>query len=121
MIQEEAHEDANIIFGAVIDENLADELRITVIATGFTETKEEQKPVIVSVAQPVPQPAPKNKKVVHLGTIVDDLEAPTWQRKKPGSEETEKVTLNNATFQVSKSDDEDDRFDIPTFLRRQMD
>jgi cell division protein FtsZ len=120
MIQEEAHEDANIIFGAVIDENLADELRITVIATGFTETKEEQKPVIVSVAPPVPPPA-KNKKVVHLGTIVDDLEAPTWQRKKPGSEETEKVTLNDATFQLNKSDDEDDRFDIPTFLRRQMD
>jgi cell division protein FtsZ len=121
MIQEEAHEEANIIFGAVIDENLADELRITVIATGFTETKEEQKPVIVSVAPPVPPSAPKNKKVVHLGTIVDDLEAPTWQRKKPGSEETEKVTLNNATFQLSKSDEEDDRFDIPTFLRRQMD
>jgi cell division protein FtsZ len=35
LIQEEAEEDANIIFGAVIDENLEDELRITVIATGF--------------------------------------------------------------------------------------
>ena len=35
LIQEEAHEDANIIFGAVIDENIGDEIRITVIATGF--------------------------------------------------------------------------------------
>ena len=35
LIQEEAHEDANIIFGAVIDERLADEIRVTVIATGF--------------------------------------------------------------------------------------
>src|SRR5216683_2887316 len=35
LIQEEAHEDANIIFGAVIDEKIADEIRITVIATGF--------------------------------------------------------------------------------------
>ncbi len=35
MIQEEAHDDANIIFGAVIDESLTDEIRITVIATGF--------------------------------------------------------------------------------------
>ena len=35
MIQEEAHEDANIIFGAVIDDRMKDEIRITVIATGF--------------------------------------------------------------------------------------
>jgi cell division protein FtsZ len=35
LIQEEADEDANIIFGAVIDENIGDEIRVTVIATGF--------------------------------------------------------------------------------------
>ena len=35
LIQEEAHEDANIIFGAVIDEAMSDEIRVTVIATGF--------------------------------------------------------------------------------------
>jgi cell division protein FtsZ len=121
MIQEEAHEDANIIFGAVIDENLRDELRITVIATGFGDTKGAQMPVAVNMAAVAPHPAPRNKKVVHLGTIIDDLEAPTWQRKKQGSDVTEKVTLNNSTFQVKKSDDEDDSYDIPTFLRRQMD
>ncbi len=37
LIQEEAHEEANIIFGAVIDEKLADEIHVTVIATGFGE------------------------------------------------------------------------------------
>jgi len=35
LVQEEAHPDANIIFGAVIDEHMGDEIRITVIATGF--------------------------------------------------------------------------------------
>ncbi len=45
MIQEEAHDDANIIFGAVIDENMTDEIRITVIATGFGEVREEKKVV----------------------------------------------------------------------------
>ena len=35
LIQEEAHEDANIIFGAVIDEKISDEIHVTVIATGF--------------------------------------------------------------------------------------
>jgi cell division protein FtsZ len=35
LIQQAAHEDANIIFGSVIDPNLSEEVRITVIATGF--------------------------------------------------------------------------------------
>ncbi len=35
LIQEEAHEDANIIFGAVIDDKISEEIRVTVIATGF--------------------------------------------------------------------------------------
>ena len=123
MIQEEAHEDANIIFGAVIDENITDEIRITVIATGFGEMKEEKKPApapLVNVAS-IASAAPKNKKVVHLGTIVDDLDTPTWQRKKSGSDEVETVTLNKNSFQFNANQEDDDKYDIPTFLRRQMD
>ena len=122
MIQEEAHDDANIIFGAVIDESLTDEIRITVIATGFGEAREEKK------AAPAPVPnvaniasAAKNRKVVHLGTIVDDLDTPTWQRKKSGSEEVETVTLKPNNFEFSNKEEDDDKYDIPTFLRRQMD
>ncbi len=121
MIQEEAHEDANIIFGAVIDDNMKDEIRITVIATGFGEDKVEVKPVsapLVATVRPAP---PKNRKVIHLGTIIDDLDAPTWQRRKPGSDDTETVTLKETNFQLAGDKDEDDKFDIPTFLRRQMD
>jgi cell division protein FtsZ len=122
MIQEEAHDDANIIFGAVIDENISDEIRITVIATGFGEMKEEKKPVpqVANVASLV-NAAPKNKKVVHLGTIVDDLDTPTWQRKKQGSDEVETVTLSKNSFQFNANQEDDDKYDIPTFLRRQMD
>lgn len=40
LVAQAAHPDANIIFGAVIDENLEDEIRITVIATGFEQHKE---------------------------------------------------------------------------------
>jgi cell division protein FtsZ len=43
LIREEAHEDANIIFGAVIDEKLSDEIRVTVIATGFGEYGHERE------------------------------------------------------------------------------
>ena len=37
MIQEEAHEDANVIWGWVVDETMGDEARVTVIATGFDD------------------------------------------------------------------------------------
>jgi cell division protein FtsZ len=119
MIQEEAHEDANIIFGSVIDETMTEEIRITVIATGFGEDREERKPVPVHVSSITSAPQ-KSKKVVHLGTIVDDLDTPTWQRKKQGSDETETLTLNKTTFEFGREKEEDE-YDIPTFLRRQMD
>ncbi len=44
MIQEEAHEDANVIWGWVIDETMKDESRVTVIATGFEESWLQAKP-----------------------------------------------------------------------------
>ncbi len=42
IVAEAADSDANIIFGAVIDESLQDEVRVTVIATGFDERKEKK-------------------------------------------------------------------------------
>jgi cell division protein FtsZ len=50
LIQQAAHEDANIIFGSVIDPNLSDEVRITVIATGFDHS-------VKAVAEPTRTPA----------------------------------------------------------------
>ena len=41
LVQEAAHPDANIIFGAAFDETLEDEIRVTVIATGFDEKSNE--------------------------------------------------------------------------------
>jgi cell division protein FtsZ len=43
LIQSAAHEDANIIFGAVLDEAMGDEVKITVIATGFRQQEEESE------------------------------------------------------------------------------
>ena len=82
LIQTSAHEDANIIFGAVLDEKMQDEVKITVIATGFRDQMPERRarmlnvedspvlsvpvmssenwmaePAPVSVAKPVPAPA----------------------------------------------------------------
>jgi len=54
IIQSAAHEDANIIFGAVLDETMKDEVKITVIATGFKETPRarERYDVFASSAPP---------------------------------------------------------------------
>src|ERR671930_1704871 len=54
IIRESAHEEAHIIFGAVIDEKLEDELRVTVIATGFHRATEMRAPAWVS--RPTVQP-----------------------------------------------------------------
>jgi cell division protein FtsZ len=43
-IQEQAHEDANIIFGAAVDENMGDMMKVTVIATGFERAVEDGLP-----------------------------------------------------------------------------
>jgi cell division protein FtsZ len=47
IIQSASHEEANIIFGAVLDENMKDAVKITVIATGFKDSASRQRPVEV--------------------------------------------------------------------------
>jgi cell division protein FtsZ len=51
LIQSAAHEDANIIFGAVQDEKMGDELKITVIATGFRDQMPERRARMLSVEE----------------------------------------------------------------------
>jgi cell division protein FtsZ len=49
LIESSAHEDANIIFGAVLDERMGDEVKITVIATGFKDQMPERRARMLSV------------------------------------------------------------------------
>ncbi len=64
LIQSAAHEDANIIFGAVQDEKMGDEVKITVIATGFREQMPERRARMLNVEEApvvsVPVVAPDN-------------------------------------------------------------
>jgi len=64
LIQSAAHEDANIIFGAVQDERMGDEVKITVIATGFRDQMPERRARMLSVEEApvisVPVVAPDN-------------------------------------------------------------
>jgi cell division protein FtsZ len=51
LIQSAAHEDANIIFGAVLDEQMGDEVKITVIATGFRDQMPERRARMLNVEE----------------------------------------------------------------------
>jgi cell division protein FtsZ len=70
LVQEQAHEDANIIFGASIDESMSDTLKVTVIATGFQHVEAEipaeisrdaRRPLERSVAQGSVVSAPRSQ------------------------------------------------------------
>jgi cell division protein FtsZ len=101
IIQHAAHENANIIFGAVLDENMKESVKITVIAAGFREVARKQQPQRQSylpktwkgareqqpeqdrLAEPPPvmrpvQPAPEIVQEVQA----DDLEVPTFLRRQ---------------------------------------
>jgi cell division protein FtsZ len=56
IIRQTAHPEANIIFGAVIDDSLTDEIHITVIATGFDAATHERSAVLHKVAVPTAEP-----------------------------------------------------------------
>jgi len=116
LIQEEAHEDANIIFGAVIDEKMKDEMRITVIATGFgrAESKEEHVPEAMPMAQE------REKVVVNFARKEENREIPAFIRAEKSSEIQERIA-KTARARLPKNLPGEDEYDIPTFLRKQAD
>ncbi|HEY4423360.1 MAG TPA: cell division protein FtsZ [Pyrinomonadaceae bacterium] len=88
IIRESADDDANIIFGAVIDESLTDEMRITVIATGFDREITSVASAAATTAIPAPptryvaRPADDLPRPMMGSPRVDDLDVPTFIRKK---------------------------------------
>ncbi|TMA74081.1 MAG: cell division protein FtsZ [Deltaproteobacteria bacterium] len=134
LIQEEADDEANIIFGAVIDESMNDQIRITVIATGFGEPREDVKrPPTTAAASNAQAGSPRvaysregtrdavreaaaaaQRRVVRVG-VIDDIEGTMW-RRSGGAANADRGEPIDLTVP-----DEDDSLDIPTFLRKQAD
>lgn len=103
IICDSAHEDSHIIFGSVIDEGMGEEVRVTVIATGFNikdEKKEEEAPS-------------KRLKAVSNG---GDFEIPTHIRENYKKEVHAK---RDRDIDFPYYDDRE--LDVPTFLRKQPD
>ena len=102
IIKETAHPEVNLIFGAVIDPNLGDEIRVTVIATGFERagmprrTLERPKSAAAARAAAPGQPQPASADVAADKTArpselsefqprsfnTDDLDIPAFLRRR---------------------------------------
>jgi len=97
VIYEAAGGEANIIFGAVIIPELTNELRVTVIATGFSGSGSS---------------LPKEPEVLNL----KKMEMPTYKRWAKTGEVNQNMILREEFVPPSR-----ENMEIPTFLRRQMD
>jgi cell division protein FtsZ len=100
MIQEQAHPEARVIWGLVFDDSMEDRIRITVIATGFEEKLQVKDEIEESL-----------KRVTLFGH--EDL--PPFMRKNLA------VDYKETKKKSEKQEFDEDRYDIPTFMRKQAD
>lgn len=108
LIHAEAHDDANIIWGMVIDPEMGDLVRVTVIATGFGDPAERIRSI----------PSASASVTGDVGGMEKKLEIPTFARKqREGAGDQVKLKKISA---MSAGEDEE-KYEIPTFLRRQVD
>ncbi|MCB8924565.1 MAG: cell division protein FtsZ [Ardenticatenaceae bacterium] len=102
IIRETAHPDANMIFGAVIDESMGDEMRITVIATGFERTISRRQ---VLQQQYGRQATPPTQRPMTEASVAASRQVPAREREEREMEPVQpKFAPNN--------------LEIPAFLRR---
>ncbi|MBU4484916.1 cell division protein FtsZ [bacterium] len=140
LIQQEAHEEANIIFGAVIDENMKDTIRVTVIATGFDKNpmRFAKAPMRRSIVGNIHHSQrnsreitrvtsmPMSYKRIERGSSVEPISV-----SEPDSVEYSQFSFNKRAMQdhsikqiaqeIGVSEYKEDEYDIPTFLRKQAD
>ncbi len=108
IIRETAHPDANMIFGAVIDEAMGDELRITVIATGFENRHPTRREFLQSQYG---QSQPRQTQAAPVAQAPTRRQAPAPQQAPPQRQPAEQQQPVQPRFAPSN-------LDIPAFLRR---
>lgn len=109
IIQQAAGEDANIIVGAVIDDQFKDQIRVTVIATGFNRNGRSQKPAV------------PRRKMDFIHASIDYLDIPTYQRQAAEQDKGNGNGRNRELeFQEESADSRPENYELPTFLRRRM-
>jgi cell division protein FtsZ len=120
LVQKEAHEDANVIWGMVVDKAMKEEIRVTVIATGFGKKEEKRTSQFKKVAPISFGLREQNKDLSHLSfnTKENNRDIPAFMRRVKANERFDELKLEPPSdFSI----EDEDRFDIPTFLRKQAD
>jgi cell division protein FtsZ len=117
LVHDAADPDAEIIFGSLIDDNIQDEVKITIIATGFVSRDAKRQPAPVVQVPVTSRPSP-----VSLSTAREEVAS--LVPAKSGSRtlaQAEGRSLSSRTAVVKDAalPLDEDQFDIPTFLRRQ--
>lgn len=108
IISSAADSDANIIFGATIDESMHDQIRITVVATGFDQTKQRlQQFMAPQFSRPEPQ---------QQQSYNNPISSNQNQFTEPTQQQTMQPQQNQQPPQ--KQESEEDEWDIPAFLRQ---
>ena len=124
IIQSAAHEDANIIFGAVMDEKMKDEVKITVIATGFqTGNLHKREKSVSAAANAIAQQRTANSYTPSIGNASQNpaprpsmSQIPVTQRPAMQTPGREIPNLQNVKDSVR--DVEHDDLDVPAFIRK---
>jgi cell division protein FtsZ len=108
-----ASDNATVVVGTVIDPEMGDKLRVTVVATGLGQPVERKQPTKVIDNTPIAETA--NIRKSSGETDYDALEKPTVIRRGPTGSEAVARKLD------ARTDPDMDYLDIPAFLRRQAD
>ena len=123
-VADAAHEDANIIFGSVIDESFSDEVKITVIATGFEQARPAARRAPV-VQRREPSEPPFAMNVSSRPPVRrENLDTPTHIRQRweaEGSQGPRQYSSYSAASLPAVTDYDGNTLDIPTYLRQQAD
>ena len=124
-VREFASDNATIVVGAVIDADMSDELRVTVVATGLGSEGAEADPALKVVEGSRPRTT-RNDGTLDLKTL--DIPPSLRNRSREPDETVRKPAMATAEGdaepakrQVTSSTDNVDYLDIPAFLRRQAD
>ena len=100
LVQEAAHPDANIIFGATFDESMQDEIRVTVIATGFEENVNAPAPEKAAAAAAPVRPVTVKDKPQGLFTGAAEKAAAAAPAAAPAAEGTAEEDPFDSIFKI---------------------
>jgi cell division protein FtsZ len=119
IIKETAHPDVNLIFGAVVDPDMGEELRITVIATGFEQPEMSSSRARSRAREREPRRQPAMSTASLFSGRGQERQEPRHQPAPDNAPQAEGPTVSASPaepFPVRSFDKED--LDIPAFLRR---